>query len=306
MMLSRLLLLLLSLAAIGVFSCEKAPVEKRENAIARVGNEYLTVAQAKKDIPSYMYNRDSVSALKQYRRQWIQRKLVLKEAQKLDLEQQEAVREEIQRAREEILGEALRAHFMLSKVDTAVTEEEAKSYYESNKEHFELSEQYVQYHHLKTEEIEDARTARRALQQGIPWRDVADSYAMEPADALRDAEKFYPLSTALDHIDIMHRYLQTMEINEISPIQRVSGVYHFVQLTDRREQSDSADLEWVIDKVKNWMILDKRKRKFNSYLKNLYLQAELDNETEVYNVLQTNLNAKNTNADSLQSNTRHE
>lgn len=289
-----------------VIACDHSAVEEKGEIIARTGDEYLTLEQAKKAIPPFIYKQDSAYALEQYRRQWIQHKLVLKEADRLDLRQHAEVQDKLQEAQHEVLREALQAHIITSQVDTAITDEEARAYYESHKEHFELFEQYVQFRHLKTENIEDARTAKRALLAGTSWEEVADNYAMEPPAAIRSAEKFYPVSSALEDIDIMNRYLQIISINEISPIQRVNGVYHFVQLTDRREESDPADLEWILDKVKNWIILDKRQRKFNSYLKNLYLKAESNNEIEVYNVLLSNSNSNNTPADSLESNPTNE
>lgn len=303
---THILLLLCGLLALSVFSCDSREGDQQAEHIARVGNEYLSLEQAKEAIPSFIYKEDSAAALDQYRQQWIQRKLVLREAGRMNLGQQEEIQQRLQQARDEILREALRTHIVTSEVDTAVSEQEVEAYYEENKEHFMLGEAYVQYRHLKTQEIEDARTAKRALQSGSPWEEVADNYAMEPPDAIDNARKFHPISEVLDDNDIMRRYLQTMNINEISPIQRVNSVYQFVQLTGRREQNEAADKEWVMDKVKNWIILDKRQRKFNSYLKNLYLKAESNNEIDVYNVIPAKPNSKKIPTDSLESNSTDE
>lgn len=302
----QIFLLLWSILALSVLSCEQSDVEKQTENIARVGNEYLTLDQAKEAIPSFMYKEDSTSALEQYRQQWIQRKLVLQEADELDLRQRKEIRKKLRRAQHEVLREALRTHIISSQVDTVVTDEEVEAYYQSNKEHFELGELYVQYRHLRTEDIEDARTAKQALQRGTSWKEVADQYAMEPPLSIKNAQQYRPISTVLEDNDMMHRYLQTIDVDEISPIQRVNGMYHFVQLTGKREQNDSADIEWVKEKVKKWIILDKRQRKFNSYLKNLYLKAESDNEIEVYNVLPTKHNSKKTHTDTLESNSTDE
>lgn len=303
---THVLPLLCGLLALSALSCQSPEVDQQAEHIARVGDEYLSLEQAKKAIPSFIYKEDSAAALEQYRQQWIERKLVLREADKMNLRQQEEIQQRLQQAQDEILREALRAHIITSEVDTIVSDQEVEAYYEANKEHFMLGERYVQYRHLKTQNIEDARTAKRALQSGTPWDEVADNYAMEPPDAIDNARKYQPISEVLNDNEIMRRYLQTIDINEISPIQRVNSVYQFVQLTGRREQNETADKEWIMDKVKNWIILDKRQRKFNSYLKNLYLKAESNNEIDVYNVIPTKSNAKKTLTDSLESNSTNE
>ena len=61
-----------------------------------------------------------------------------------------------------------------------------------------------------------------------------------------------------------------------------------VQLLDERAKGDHPDLEWLIDQIKEWLILEKRRRVFNTYVKNLYLQAQANNEIETFDVLQQN------------------
>lgn len=300
------LLLLCGLLALLLLSCESPEADQQAEQIARVGDEYLSLEQAKRAIPPFIYKEDSAAALERYRKQWIQRRLVLREADKLNLRQKKEIQEKLQRAEHEILREALRTHIITEKVDTTVSAQEVKAYYEANKEHFMLGEPYVRFRHLKTQNIEDARAAKRALQSGTPWKMVADNYAMEPPDAIANARRYQPMSEVLNDNEVMRGYLQTMDTDEISPIRRVNRVYQFVQLAGRREQNEAADMKWIMQKVKNWIILDKRKRKFNSYLKNLYLKAESDNEIDVYNVIPTKPNAKKTLTDSLESNSTDE
>ncbi|MCW9706308.1 peptidyl-prolyl cis-trans isomerase [Fodinibius salsisoli] len=274
--------------------------------LARVDSQYLTVEQAKQDIPSSFYQEDSLYALQQYREQWIQEQLLLKEANRLGVEDREAVQKKIKQARTEILQEALRAYIMSSEVDSTITEQEAQNYFNNHKNHFTLQEPYVQFRHLQTQNITDARTAKQALRDSISWKVVAQKYTSNPKKAVQKSQRYLPLSMALADIEIMQTYLGTIDIGAISAIQRVNGMYHFVQLTDRREEGSSPDLDWLMDEIKNLLILEKRQRKFNSYLKNLYLKAESDNEIASYNVLSTQTNPKNSTQDTLESNSTDE
>jgi len=75
---------------------------------------------------------------------------------------------------------------------------------------------------------------------------------------------------------------------------------------DSRAKGDQPDLNWLISQIKNWMLLNKRRRNFSSYMKNLYLKAKSNNEIETYNVLNTNSNFQNTKADTIETDSTEE
>jgi len=283
-------------------SCKRPQSTPPDNAIAKVGNHYLTVKKAKSAIPDFILKQDSVNALKRYRDQWIQKRLILDEANRLGLKQKSDVGRKLQRAREDILRQALKDYVIASKKeDTTISDSEARSYFQAHKNKFALHEKFVQFRHVRTNTMKHAREARQALLDGVSWPKVAKKYAIDPETAIHEAKQYWPISMALSNIDIMHRYLTIIGQSEISPIQRVHGKYQFVQLMDSRAKGEQPDLNWLIGQIKKWMLLNKRRRDFSSYVKNLYLKAKSNNEIKTFNVLNTNSNLKNTEADTLES-----
>ncbi|HLR24702.1 MAG TPA: peptidyl-prolyl cis-trans isomerase [Fodinibius sp.] len=283
-------------------SCRPKSEISNEKNIARVGERYLSLEEAERAVPSDLFEQDSANAIKQQRQQWIQQQLILREADRLNLAKSKEVQHRIAQARYEVLRDALRRQIMAEKVDSVIPDREVKRYYEANKEHLALSETFVQFRHLQTKDIEAARAAKIALEDGEAWEVVAANYADHPNRAIQQAKKPHALSTVLRGNDVMKGYLQNMRPDQISPIQRIDGLYHFVQLLDRREEGEYAGLEWIEEELKKWILIDRRKRKFNSYLKNLYLKAQSDNEIDTFNVISTNSNTKNTTEDTLESN----
>jgi hypothetical protein len=286
--------------------CGSHQSESGPQNLARVGNQYLTIQQAKKEIPSFIYKQDSISALSQYRKQWIHEQLLLKEADKFELEQQQPVQDKIKQARQEVLKQALKTHIVTTEVDSTIAEQKIREYYDTHKKHFILQEPYVQFRHLQASNIQDARAARQALRDSLSWQEVAQMYAINPQQAISESNRYLPLSMAVSNINIMQSYLETIPVGNISAIQRANGVYHFVQLTDRRAGGEAPELSWLKDEIKSQMLREKRQRKFNSYLKNLYLSAESDNEITSYNVLSTQTNSKNSTVDTLERNSTDE
>ncbi|WP_440998876.1 peptidyl-prolyl cis-trans isomerase [Fodinibius sp. SL11] len=288
-------------------SCQQTTNQHNEGALARVGSEYLTIDKAVDNIPESVLAEDSVKALTQYRDNWIREQLLLQEATRLDLHQKPEIQQKIERARQEILRQALKDYVLASNdSDMQITDEEARTYYQANKEQFVLEEDFVKFRHLRTKTIKEARNARQDLLDGVPWPEVARTYAIDPSTVISESDQYWPISMAAQGIDIMNRYLKVIGQNEISPIQRVNGVYHFVQLLDTRPEGNHPNLEWLIEQIKDWMTLNNRQRNFSSFVKNLYLKAESNNEIETFNVLPSKPNQNSTLQDTLENNSTNE
>lgn len=282
-------------------SCNPSPTPENDVLLARVGKEYLTLQKALEEIPDFTIRQDSINVLRRYRNEWIQDQILLEEALRLGLDHKKEVQEKINKAKNEILRQALKSYIISANEDEiAITDQQAQSYYQQNQEQFVLEEEFVRFRHMRARTSADARAAKRDLLYAVPWPEVAREYAINPEGAIQNSKKFWPLSLAANNVDIMNRYLNIIGQMEISPIQRVGGVYHFVQLIESRAKGEHPNLDWLMGQIKDWMILNKRQRHFNSYVQNLYLKAKSNNEVESFNVLAVNPNQKSTVSDTLE------
>lgn len=288
-------------------ACSSPGTGNEVKRLARVGNEYLTLEEARKQIPDFMLQQDSVGALKTYRETWIEKRLMLQEAERLQLRQNSEVRKKIQQAQQDVLTQALKEAVISDyEEELEVTDQEARNYYQAHKDQFVLNERFVKFRHLVAKDIESARAAKRELMQAVPWPEVARNYSLNAEAKIKESEQYWPISMAASNINIMNRYLKIIGQSEISPIQRVDGNYHFVQLIESRAKGEHPDLEWLMEQIKDWLVLDKRRRHFSSYVKNLYLKAQSNNEVDTYNVLITNNKNQPSSADTLQNNETNE
>ena len=287
-----------------VTACNHAGQDSEKIELARVGNQYLTIDEAVEQIPTFVLKEDSLKALNDYREKWIERQVVLQEAKRLQIGQSEEVRKQIQKAEEEILKQSLKEAILQKfNEDLSISDQEAQNYYQAHKDQFILNERFVKFRHLEANNIESARSARRDLARGIPWPQVARDYSVNPEAAIRSSEQYWPISIAVADLDIMNDYLRRIGNTERSVIRRIGANYHFVQLMDSKAAGEHPDLEWLIEQIKEWLVLDKRNRHFSSYVKNLYLKAQSNNEITVYNVLKNNTsNISNDTTDTLESN----
>ncbi len=272
------------IAVIWLHACTKGP-DNAPTVLAEVGYQTLTLEQAKQEIPPAIFSSDSSSALLQYRDDWVRRQVILQEAERLNFTAREEVQKRLRRLEEEFILQAIQDYIINEfEKDLTVSEQEARNYYQQNKERFTLEERYVQYRHLIAESSSDAQSAKRALMRGTPWEEVAHEYSKYADLKIRESQNYWPMSVAGGDVAMLNRYLNIIGPSEISPTHRVGNEYHFVQLMDERPEGDHPDLDWLIDQIKEWLILEKRKRAFNTYVKNLYLQGQANNEIQIYTV----------------------
>lgn len=256
-----------------------------EPTLARVGSAILTINEAKNEIPNHIFESDSIAAYITFREKWIEKQIILQDAYRRKIHRQSEVQKRIKKIEEDFIVKATQ-NYIIAELDTEieVTFDEAKEYYQANKDNFVLEERYVRYRHLIARNITDAQTARNDLLSGIDWETVANEFSVNPEVAIGESEKFWPESASGGDVDILNRYLKVIGLSEISVIEKIGDEYHFVQLIEERSKGDHPDLEWLIDQIKEWLILEKSRRAFNTYVKNLYLQAQANNEIITYDV----------------------
>ena len=256
-----------------------------EPALAKVGSTVLTKSAARKVIPPQLFERDSVAAYNRYREEWIEKQILLQEAYRLRINRQSDVAERLDKLRDDFIAKATQ-DYIISELssDLVISDEEARNYYQQNKDSFVLEERYVRYRHIRASSVQNAEDARQDLLRGIDWEVVANNFDLNPERAINESERFWPESLAGGDIPILNRYLGVIGLSEISVIEKVGDEYHFVQLLEERAKGEHPDLEWLIDQIKDWLILEKRRIAFNTYVKNLYLQAQANNEIVVYDV----------------------
>jgi len=258
--------------------------------LAQVGPDMLTIKQARQNIPDFIYQQDSVKALKDYRTDWIESRLISQEAERLGINNKTEVQQRIEVLKADVYRVALKN--VVLKNDTTTTSvgtQEAKNYYERYKKQFLLQERYVRFRHLKTETLEQSRQAKSALLQGTDWREVVETYGIDKEETLSNSAKFWPISMAINDLEALNRYLEIIGINEISPIRRLNGQYHFVQLVEQYAEGEHPNLDWLLQKIQQWLTIEKRRKLFNNYIRSLYLKAESNNEIVLFNVLNDSL-----------------
>lgn len=266
-------------------SCTQQQETVNEKLFARVGNEVLTVREAKRHIPAGITDKQAeLRYMEQYRSRWIKNRLLAQEARRYTLHEEDVIKERLQNQESQILAQVLRDYWIQQSDSLTVSQNEAQAYYEKHKSQFILQERHVQYRHVQTANLSESRAAKADLMRGISFQDVVDKYALNKSQTLSDAEQFWPISVAAAEYEPLNRYLQIIGLQEISPIRRLDGRYHFVQLMEQKAKGEHPDIDWILNRIQSWLQLEKRRKMISNFEQQIYLNAKVNNEIEEFDI----------------------
>jgi hypothetical protein len=120
-----------------LFSCNYFKPEAKPQAIARVNDNYLYKEDIKDLVPKGTSKADSILIVRNFIDRWASRKLLIEKAEvNLSAQQKAQFDELIKQYKVDLYTKAYLEEIVKQTVDTVVSDEELKSYYEANKENF--------------------------------------------------------------------------------------------------------------------------------------------------------------------------
>lgn len=260
-------------------ACMTETDEDSSPVIASVGNQELTIENALEQIPAIAIRQDTVEALLNFKDQWVKSQITLEEAKRLKLENNDSYQKRLNRLKNQLSEDMLKEYIVSrNEEELQVSRDEAQNYFQANKDKFVLDERYVRFRHISTSTRTEADNAKRDLMRGISWNEVVDTYSINPELQLRESNQYWPISIAIADAPVLNNYLNVIGLSEISPIHFHNGYYHFVQLLEERNSGDHPDFDWLIPQIQQWLKLEKSQRITNAFIRNLYLQAESNDE----------------------------
>lgn len=266
-------------------ACNGYDMGAPDDVIAEVNGETLTLSDVRSRLSEAALQSDSARAVGNYKRQWIYRRVLVNEAERQGVHRDSEVQQQLRRAREEVLIQALSDKIALqAEEEDPVTRQDAQRFYEQHRDEFVLDERHVRYRHVIADQESDVQNARNALHRGVEWEEVAERYVVNPEAAVTQAQRFQPISQAAADYPELNDLLERIGIEEMSPVRFIEGRYHFVQLMDVREEGDHPQIDWILDRVAKWLEADRNRQRFSSFRQNLLLQADANNEISIYDV----------------------
>ncbi|MCK9422601.1 MAG: hypothetical protein M0Q38_08390 [Bacteroidales bacterium] len=130
-------------------SCTLFFKKKTERMLARVGSEYLFESDLKGIIPAGSLPKDSLILTKSFIDNWVQQKLMIKQALNNLSNEQMDFTKQLEDYKNSLIIYQYENALVKQKLDTVITDEEARNYYDTNQQNFQLKDNIVQLQYVK-------------------------------------------------------------------------------------------------------------------------------------------------------------
>ena len=265
---------------IGAFFACNSKQEKQDNAmeIARVLDVVLYKKDIKNVIPKGLKAVDSLTILKNYINSWAKRQLLLHKArvnmpQRDDQTIQKLVREYKEDLQINIYKEAL----LHKQLDTVVTPEQIKSYYNIYKENFKIKEPLVRFKYI----VMEANDSKRRR-----WSNLLNSNRKKDIEELEKISQIFKKSFLKDSIWIGYKSF----LEKVPILKKEKKVFagrffnrrdalglHYIKIVDMLKKDKIAPVGYVYPIITK-IILHKRKLALLQKIEDILLNDAIKNK----------------------------
>jgi len=233
------------LIAVVAASCQREEIPKRPEGpiVARVGNDYLTLAELKESIPAEYSDVITRDQNVLYVRQWINTEILYQEAVRLGIDQEPVIKARLERMRKDLLSTELMSR-SASRAGIEISDQAVREYYESNREQFVREYNVVRYEDIVVPDMNQAFEIRRTVTHET-FKNVAKTYSKTPG-----LEENAPY-VALDAIPpkLRNAIITTTALPAIIGPYGVEDGFHILRVTGKYDKGTIASIDEVRDEI---------------------------------------------------------
>jgi len=222
-------------------------LDEVNDMIKTIPEQYQAMAQAHKDI-----FLDSM----------INQKLLYSEASKLNFDKDPDVQKQLDEAKKEIL---IKAYLKKEIEDTVkVTDEDAKKYYDANKDKFKEPEK-IKISHILVDSEAEAKNILAKLKGGADFAALAKAKSKDASKEKGGEIGFIAKGQTVPEFEQAAFALQP---GQISGVVKTQFGYHIIKVTEKQPEKLMA-YDGIKDQLKRMILADKQKERLEAILKDL-------------------------------------
>ena len=233
-----------------------------DDAVARVGKDVLYRSDIRKLIPQGVPAEDSVRMVQQYINTWAKGKLLMLQAEANLSKEAKDVTDEVAEFRQNLLTFRYEKLYIESRLDTLVTEAEAREYYEAHKAQFTFPYSLVKARIIRISKKSPYYDMIKDSHQAETDSDVADLEEMCYASAEKYVDfgkNWVPMATFAKELGMETAACEVEFARERSFEREIDGQNHLVYLLGRIAPNQPSPFEYNAEKIRE-LLLSKRKQ----------------------------------------------
>ena len=135
--------------AILTSSCQNTSEETNGELVATAFNQTLTMGEIESMLGPNMTRQDSFFFIKEYIDNWVQKQVILNNAQNNNMGNTDEINTKVENYRNDLITFEFLKKKLAEKLDTNITLGETKAYYEQHPENFELKQNIIRFVFIK-------------------------------------------------------------------------------------------------------------------------------------------------------------
>ena len=270
-----------------VWSCDYFKPVPLEEAIARVDDVFLYTKDLKKVLPDNLSKSDSAIFANNFITKWATQQLFVQNAQvNLSDAKLDKFDRLIKQYKNDLYSKAYVEALVAKNLDTVVSNTEAVSYYDANREAFKLNEDLIKFRYINVEanrlDLEKVKTKFKRF----------NTKDKKELDSISIQFKSYSLKDSVwIRVDQVIKKIEAVGVDSRNDLLKKSnfiqlkdslGLY-LMQINDVLLRNDTAPLEYVRPTI-NQIVINKRKLELIKQLeKDITKDAIKNKQFEIYN-----------------------
>ncbi|WP_374541104.1 hypothetical protein [Flavobacterium sp.] len=276
-------LIILVLMFIG---CSKTPQQDNTDAVARVNDVYLYESDLENLVPSGTSKNDSIAIVKDYINRWAMQQLLVNRAEKnINKTKQQELEELINQYKIDLYSKSYLEDLVMTKVDTLISDDEIKRYYEKNKNNFKASEPLIKLRYINL--------IKGNTKLGVINNKLLNFSKKDQAELQKMAVQFknYALNDSI-WVDVNQVYEKLPFINQENKQKFISPgmAYQFtdnnliwlVKIKDVVEKNNNVPLQYIKPTIKQIILNNRKKDLINKIQTEITNDAIKDKDFEIF------------------------
>ncbi len=266
-------------------SCNKKNANKNEGAIAKAYNEFLYPTDIKGLLSISLSAADSERVMKSYIDNWIKNKVLAHKAEENLSDKEKNVQQQLDEYRNSLLVYKYQMKLVAERLDTNITDDQLRVYYEKNKNNFELKKNLVQLTFVKMDEASPMLNQIEKLFRSSRISDkekLSELCSKHANNSFLDDEVWLDFNEVIKELPIKN-YDQEHFLRNNKFLEIKEGNYiYLVNIKAYRIKNSISVLEFEKDNIKNILLNERKISLLKEMELNVLKEAELNKDIEKY------------------------
>lgn len=260
-------IIVIVLSVMVLAACAKKGTEQKGPYVAKVGNATITMAELDRELqllPDYARQLFADEQGKQkFLDELVKKEILYQEAVKRGLDKTPEFARKVEDFKRLTLASELLEKEIVSKAK--VSDQEAKDYYNKNKDEFVTTSQ-IKASHILVKSEDEARKILERLKKGEKFPDIARKESLDKGSAQNGGDLGYFSRGQM--IPAFEKAAAALKVGELSSPVKTEYGYHIIKVTDKKT-GPTVEFERIKDMIVQRLSGERQKEAFDKFIEDL-------------------------------------